>query len=275
MEDLKIGQFIRDRRIELGMTQQQLADKLGITDKAVSKWERCVSYPDITILRDLSAALGVSVNELLAGERDLSSTPAVPPEVQETVVDTVAYAETARRRNSGWRFWTFVVLTIGCAIAALVMFILHLTLGDSRRTFLRVIQIIAISWAICYPLLRTDNHPIRNTLIIASIAVYPLVLTNCYPYWYVWHLGVITISVAYVWAIYWLWYQRMGWLKTVISVGSLGVVLHIGIATLIGVYDGIPMVLIVCAILAMDALCLWGPRIVERAMARRADSLEG
>ena len=109
MEEMKIGRFIRERRMELGLTQQQLADRLGITDKAVSKWERAVSYPDITILRELAAALEVSVTELLAGERD--ETPPVPPEVEDVVVDTVAYAETARRKNSGWRWWTFVGLT--------------------------------------------------------------------------------------------------------------------------------------------------------------------
>ena len=101
MEEMKIGQFIRDRRIELCMTQQQLADKLGITDKAVSKWERAVSYPDITILRELSAALDVSVTELLAGEREQQLPDTVPPEVQDVVLDTVAYAETARERNKG------------------------------------------------------------------------------------------------------------------------------------------------------------------------------
>ena len=57
MEENRIGPFIRDRRLQLEMTQQQLADKLGVTDKAVSKWERSVSYPDITILRELSDAL--------------------------------------------------------------------------------------------------------------------------------------------------------------------------------------------------------------------------
>ena len=56
MEENQIGTFIRNRRLELGMTQQQLADRLGITDKAVSKWERCVSYPDITLLRELAEA---------------------------------------------------------------------------------------------------------------------------------------------------------------------------------------------------------------------------
>ena len=97
MEENKISRFIRDRRLELGLTQLQLADRLGVTDKAVSKWERAVSYPDITILRELAAALEVSVTELLAGERDEASL--VPPEVEDVVVDAVAYAETARRKR--------------------------------------------------------------------------------------------------------------------------------------------------------------------------------
>ena len=101
MENIQIGAFIRDRRLQLGMTQQQLADKLNVTDKAVSKWERSVSCPDITILRELADALEVSVTELLAGERE-QVTP-VPPEVEDVVLDTVSYAETARKKNSCYR----------------------------------------------------------------------------------------------------------------------------------------------------------------------------
>ena len=59
MEEKQIGLFIRDRRLALGLTQQQLADKLGITDKAVSKWERGISYPDITLLRRLAEERGL------------------------------------------------------------------------------------------------------------------------------------------------------------------------------------------------------------------------
>ena len=91
MEENQIGLFIRDRRLELGLTQQQLAEKLGITDKAVSKWERCLSCPDITLLRSLADALEVSVTELLAGRKDEAPPPAppVPPEVEDVVLDTV------------------------------------------------------------------------------------------------------------------------------------------------------------------------------------------
>ena len=89
-----------------------------------SKWERSVSYPDITLLRELAAALEVSVTELLAGEREEAPSP-VPPEVESVVVDTVAYAETARRKNGGWRWWLFVGLTAGCLIAAMVVCIVN------------------------------------------------------------------------------------------------------------------------------------------------------
>ena len=129
MEDIQIGQFIRERRIELCMTQQQLADKLNVTDKAVSKWERSVSYPDITILRELADALEVSVSELLAGKQDAQPSP-VPPEVEDVVLDTVTYAETARQKNSRWKGILFLVLSICCAVAALVLVIVGLACGS-------------------------------------------------------------------------------------------------------------------------------------------------
>ena len=60
------GKFLSETRRELGMTQQALADRLHVTDKAVSKWERGLSYPDVTLLEDLAAALGLTVAELMA-----------------------------------------------------------------------------------------------------------------------------------------------------------------------------------------------------------------
>ena len=69
MNQLKIGKFIAECRKEKGLTQLQLAEKLGITDKAVSKWERGVTMPDTSIMLDLCAILGISVNSLLSGEK--------------------------------------------------------------------------------------------------------------------------------------------------------------------------------------------------------------
>lgn len=69
MDQKKTGQFIAALRKEKGLTQQQLADKLYIGREAVSKWERGVGYPGITYLLDISEEFGVSVNEILYGER--------------------------------------------------------------------------------------------------------------------------------------------------------------------------------------------------------------
>ena len=68
MDQIKIGKFIAERRKSMSLTQAQLAEKLDITDKAVSKWERGLAMPDSSIMLELCAILKISVNELLSGE---------------------------------------------------------------------------------------------------------------------------------------------------------------------------------------------------------------
>ena len=68
MNQVKIGKFIAERRKKVNLTQMQLAEKLGITDKAISKWERGISMPDTSIMLALCDILCISVNELLSGE---------------------------------------------------------------------------------------------------------------------------------------------------------------------------------------------------------------
>ena len=68
MDLIKIGKYIAGKRKELGLTQRQLADKLGMSDKSVSKWERGICLPDVSVYLDLCQILGISINEFLAGE---------------------------------------------------------------------------------------------------------------------------------------------------------------------------------------------------------------
>lgn len=68
MDPQKIGKFICRRRKELHMTQKELAEKLGITDRAVSKWENGRCMPDLSLLQPLSRYLEVGINDLLSGE---------------------------------------------------------------------------------------------------------------------------------------------------------------------------------------------------------------
>lgn len=69
MDQVKIGRFIAECRREKNLTQMQLAEKLNITDRAVSKWENGRAMPDSSIMIELCNVLGINVNELLSGER--------------------------------------------------------------------------------------------------------------------------------------------------------------------------------------------------------------
>ena len=70
MDQVKVGKFIKKLRLEKKMTQQQLADLLGLSFKTISKWECGYGSPDISIINELSNVLGVSTTELLSGERN-------------------------------------------------------------------------------------------------------------------------------------------------------------------------------------------------------------
>ena len=68
MDLIKIGKYIAAKRKALGLTQKQLAEKLNMSDKSVSKWERGICLPDVTVYLELCEILGISINEFLAGE---------------------------------------------------------------------------------------------------------------------------------------------------------------------------------------------------------------
>ena len=85
MDDNKIGKFIAFLRKEKGLTQQQLGDRLFVTDKAVSKWERGLSFPDISILEKLSEELGVDISELVCGKRGKNKKVNIQEEIDKAI----------------------------------------------------------------------------------------------------------------------------------------------------------------------------------------------
>lgn len=87
-----LGIMIAELRKEQGMTQLGLAEKMGVTDKAVSKWERDLSCPDINSLPTLAALLGVSVDELMQFKREASETKKRPKEIIDLIIKAVALA---------------------------------------------------------------------------------------------------------------------------------------------------------------------------------------
>lgn len=101
MDNQKFGAFIASVRKEKGWTQLELAEKLNVTDKAVSKWERGVGFPDIKMIEPLAEALGVSVLEIMRSERmDESQVfDAHASEALSNVIDVVACQRRTERRN--------------------------------------------------------------------------------------------------------------------------------------------------------------------------------
>ena len=96
MDQIKIGKFIAECRKKAGLTQQQLADKFGITDKAVSKWERGIALPDSSIMLALCSTLGITVNDLLSGE--VVTMDNYNKEMENNLLEMVKLKEDADRR---------------------------------------------------------------------------------------------------------------------------------------------------------------------------------
>ena len=88
----KFGEFVAGLRRERGLTQKELAQMVYISDKAVSKWERGLSMPDITLLIPLSQALGVSVTELLECQR-MEQAAMDSSHVEELMHRVITYSE--------------------------------------------------------------------------------------------------------------------------------------------------------------------------------------
>ena len=96
MDQIKIGKFIAERRKSAGLTQMQLAEKLNITDRAVSKWETGRAMPDSSIMLGLCDILKISVNDLLCGE--VVSVDNYNKELENNLLETMKQKEQSDKR---------------------------------------------------------------------------------------------------------------------------------------------------------------------------------
>ena len=123
MDQIKIGKFIAECRKQKNLTQMQLAEKLNITDKAVSKWERGIAMPDTSIMLELCEILSISVNELLSGEKFIMENNS---EKNEQLLLDMA-KELERRNKMIWaNMWTIMIVSMiglfaGLFVAAFLM----------------------------------------------------------------------------------------------------------------------------------------------------------
>ena len=117
MDQIKIGKFIVECRKKADLTQKQLAEKLGITDRAVSKWENGKSIPDSSIMLELCKELGITVNDLLSGE--VVSMDNYKKELENNLLEVIKQKEQADKRLLLMEIVIFIVCLLPL-VAAIV-----------------------------------------------------------------------------------------------------------------------------------------------------------
>lgn len=115
MDNTQFGAFIAQLRKEQGLTQKELADKLNVTDKAVSKWETGKGFPDVKLLEPLAQALGVSLVELMQGKRQEADTLTVA-EADAAVSQALGQSERAVTRRYLRLFRWFLIAACGLCL---------------------------------------------------------------------------------------------------------------------------------------------------------------
>lgn len=127
MDNKKIGGFLRDLRKEHNLTQEELGEKLGATNKTISRWETGTYLPPADILLQMSKLYGVSVNEILSGER--LDTRDYQPKAEENIVTTLTNTSAAKRQN---KRTAIICCAIILALAVIAGVILGVYLGSPR-----------------------------------------------------------------------------------------------------------------------------------------------
>ena len=142
MDQEKIGKFIAACRKEKGFTQASLAEKLGITDRAVSKWETGKSLPDASIMMELCELIGTNVNELLTGER--IALDEYTKKAEQSLIEMQAKAEKADRNLLRMEIVMGIIIIPLCIILTKISEI-FINQGDALTGYaLLVISYVAI-----------------------------------------------------------------------------------------------------------------------------------
>ena len=134
MDQVKIGRFIADCRKKANLTQMQLAEKIGITDRAISKWETGKALPDSSIMLELCAILGITVNDLLSGE--VVTMDNYNKELENNLLEIVKQKEQADKRLLS------LELTIGAILLALMLALSGIASFVQMEEWLRITLIL-------------------------------------------------------------------------------------------------------------------------------------
>ena len=162
MDLIKIGTYIAGKRKTLGMTQKQLAEQLGMSDKSVSKWERGICLPDVTLYAELCQILGISINEFFAGE-DIAKEDLV----QKSEENIIGVAKESKQKQKRLRSMLCLVLAVSVLVLSAVGIILYRSNGpqnviapvDQESVEMKTVELLSgVDGAFMYQYVTTDSY---------------------------------------------------------------------------------------------------------------------
>lgn len=170
MKQTEIGKFIAKCRKEKKLTQAQLAEKLNITDRAVSKWETGKSMPDSSIMLELCEILEITVNELLSGEK--ISMESYEKKADENLIVLKRKDENNMTKNVIISILFSVTLLIGI----MVCLICNVAVSGNLTWSLIPVSSIVFAWVISFPSIILGKKGIIVSLISLSVFIIPYLL---------------------------------------------------------------------------------------------------
>ena len=143
MDIIKIGKFIAENRKKKNMTQEQLAEKLGVTSKTISRWENGNYMPDISLLKPISEELSVTLDDLLSGEK--VEKEQYQEKLEENIINTIDY--TNQKVNEKNRFLGIILIVFGilCSFTAMSIFPSDSSWGSIYAVFGILVSIVGIN----------------------------------------------------------------------------------------------------------------------------------
>lgn len=152
MDQIKIGKFIAECRKKVNLTQMQLAEKLNITDRAVSKWETGKSLPDSSVMLELCGILKITVNDLLSGE--VVTMENYNKELENNLLEMIKQKEQADKRLLSVE--VFIGITATVVLFALVLLASFVQMSNELKISLMVLGFI-LFFAGCFYALRIEQ----------------------------------------------------------------------------------------------------------------------
>ena len=153
MDQVKIGRFIAEKRREQGLTQAQLAEKLSITDRAVSKWENGRTMPDSSLMLDLCKHLKITVNDLLNGE--VVSMEDYNEKLEKQLLEVIKQKEAADRRLLNLEWFVIIVSTLVLIVPILIAG--YVEMPDWQRVLIMVSGVIPCAVGFAYSM-KIEQH---------------------------------------------------------------------------------------------------------------------